>query len=335
MRGPFLRLFWIAILLNGVLGVGAVGYRFIEQRSWFESFFMALITLTTVGYGEVWPLSDEGRLFTSGLIIVGVTVVFAAIGIMSDLVLQLELENFFGRKRTARMLKKLRDHYIVCGAGRVGRGVIDELQRSGSKLLLIDSSGERAKWAEEQGVPVLIADATLDRTLLDAGVERAKGLVAAIGSDAENVYVTLSARGLNPALRIAARATDEQAEAKLKRAGASTVFTPYTFIGHRLAQSLLRPHVVSFLDVASAFKDTDLDLDVEQVRVAEKSPVAERTLEESKLRQRYGIIVLAVMRPDGSMQFNPAGQTRIHAGDVLIAMGERSALTRMEVEVEE
>ncbi len=335
MRGPFLRLVWIAVLLNGVLLAGTIGFRVIESRPWFESFYMALISLTTVGYGEIWPLSQNGRIFTSLLLVVGVTVVFASIGIMSDLVLQLELENFFGRKRTERMLKKLRNHYIVCGAGRVGRGVIDELRRSRVKILLIDNSSERARWAEDLGIPTLIADATTDQTLIDAGIEHAQGLVAAIGSDAENVYVTLSARGLNPSIRISARASDEGAEEKLRRAGASTVFTPYTFIGHRLAQSMLRPHVLSFLDVASAFKGSDLDLEVEQLKVAEKSPVAEHTLEESKLRQRYGIIVLAIMRPDGAMEFNPAGQARIHAGDVLIAMGERSHLQKMEGEVEE
>ena len=334
MSGPFRRLVWIVGLLTGVLALGTTGYSTIEGRPLFDSFYMSLISLTTVGYNEVWDLSPRERIFTSILLMVGVTVVFASIGIMSDLVLQLELENFFGRKRTARMLKKMNNHYIVCGAGRVGRGVIRELQRGDVPVALIDSSADRARWAEEIDVPTLIADATLDQTLVEAGIERAKGLVAAIGSDAENVYVTLTARGLNPKLLIAARASDSQAEDKLKRAGAATVFTPYTFIGHRLAQAMLRPHVLSFLDVASAFKGTDLDLDLEQVRVSPKSSVAEKTLEESKIRQRYGVIVLAIMREDGEMSFNPASQTKIHPSDVLIVMGERSKLNHMERELE-
>ncbi len=334
MSGPFRRLLLIGGLSSGVLGLGTFGYRLIEGRPWFDSFYMALISLTTVGYGEVWELTQAERTFTSILLMVGVTVVFALIGIMSDLVLQLELENFFGRKRTQRMLNKLHNHYIVCGAGRVGRGVIRELQRSDAAIALIDSKEERARWAEELGIPTLIADATLDQTLIEAGIERAKGLVAAIGSDAENVYVTLTARGLNPKLLIVARATDEQAEDKLKRAGAATVFTPYTFIGHRLAQAILRPHVLSFLDVASAFKGTHLDLDLEQIRVSAESSVAEQTLEESKLRQRFGVIVLAIMQHDGEMSFNPAGQTRIHPSDVLIVMGERSKLNLLEREIE-
>lgn len=313
-----------------MLAFGVIGFRLVEGQSWFNSFYMAIITLTTVGYGEVWPLSDQGRLFTSALLIIGVTAVFTAIGLMSDLVLRLELEDYFGRRRTRRMLGNLENHYIVCGAGRVGRGVIRELRRSGVRIALIDNDGERAKWAEEQGIPTLIADASADDTLVSAGIEKAKGLVAAIGSDAENVYVTLSARVLNPKILIVARASSEQAEEKLKRAGASTVFTAYTFIGHRLAQALLRPHVVSFLDVASAFAGSDLDLDIEQVRVFPSSSVVGQTLEQSRLRQLLGIIVLAVMKSNGTMKFNPAGDSAIEEGDVLIAMGERNQLTRLE-----
>jgi len=335
IQGPALRLLLIAGLLTSVLLLGTIGYWIIEDQTLFDSFFMALISLTTVGYSFEWELSQQGRIFTAVLLIVGVTVVFASIGIISDVVLRLELEDYFGRRRVNRMLEKLENHYIVCGAGRVGRGVISELQRSGSPLALIDKSAEKASWAEEQGIPTLIADASLDQTLIDAGIKRAKGLVAAIGSDAENVYVTLSARVLNPSILIAARSTNEQAEEKLRRAGASTVFTPYTFIGHRLAQSLLRPHVLSFLDIASAFEGTDLDLEIEQVKVSAHSPVTGKTLEESRLRQEYGVIVLAVSRADGQMVFNPAGGTSINEGDVLITMGERSKLLEMEKRIEE
>lgn len=335
LHGPALRLILIAGLLSGVLLLGTTGFWIIEDQTLFDSFFMALISLTTVGYGFEWELSESGRVFTAILLIVGVTVVFASIGIISDVVLRLELEDYFGRRRTHNMLKNLENHYIVCGAGRVGRGVISELQRSGSKLVLIDNSAEKAVWAQEQGIPTLIADASQDQTLIEAGIKQAKGLVAAIGTDAENVYVTLSARVLNPDMLIAARSTNEQAEEKLRRAGASTVFTPYTFIGHRLAQSLLRPHVLSFLDVASAFQGTDLDLEIEQVKVSERSPVAGKTLEQSSLRQQFGVIVLAVTRPDGEMSFNPAGSTEIHAGDVLITMGERSKLVELEKRIED
>ena len=175
----------------------------------------------------------------------------------------------------------------------------------------------------------MVGDATKDEMLRQARVDTAKGLVAAIASDAENVYVALSAKVLNPQLVIAARASDEQAEEKLRRAGASTVFTPYSFIGHRLAQSLLRPHVSSFLDVASAFRQSDLDLTIEQLQIDSTSSMAAKTLEQLRLGSEYGVIVLAVRRKNGSMHFNPSGDMRIEPGDVLIAMGERAKLKRL------
>jgi len=232
------------------------------------------------------------------------------------------------------MLEKLHDHYIVCGAGRVGRSVIHELRRSGASVLLVDSDTDRAQWGIHDGIPTLVADATKDETLQRAGVAVAKGLVAAISSDAENVYVALSARVLNPNLIISARASDEQAAEKLKRAGASTVFTPYAFIGHRLAQSMLRPHVLSFLDVASAFGGgDDLEIETEQIHIPADSPLCDRTLEEARVRQTYGLIVLALKKNSGGMLFNPEGNTRVEKGDVLITMGQRSQLKRMSEEL--
>jgi len=233
------------------------------------------------------------------------------------------------------MLKKLSDHYIVCGAGRVGRGVIRELKRNDAPILLIETDPERAKWGTEQEIPTLVADATQDATLRDASIDRARGLVSAMASDAQNVYVALSARVLNPDLLIASRASSQEAEDRLRRAGANTVFTPYTFIGHRLAQSMLRPHVLSFLDLASAFgREAHLDIEVEEVLVSAASKVASKTLEESRIRAEFGVIILAIRKPDGTMKFNPAGSAKIEPDDVLIAMGERSKLKKLEETVE-
>lgn len=318
-----------------LLAAGTTGYHVIEGWPVFDSFYMTLTTLTTVGYQEVHPLSFRGRVFDSVLILGGVIVIFVSIGVLADLVIKLELADYFGRRRSRKMLEQLSNHYIVCGAGRVGRGVVAELRRSHVPLVLIDNNKERAQWGIDLGIPTLVADATLDETLRQARIEKAKGLVTATASDAQNVYVTLSARVLNPTLLISARATEEQAEEKLRRAGVTTVFTPYTFIGHRLAQSMLRPHVMSFLDVASAFgRGSELEIEIEQVRVAESSRVVSKTLEETRLRQTLGVIVLAVLKPNGQMQFNPASGTAIEAGDVLIAMGERSKLKQLEVALE-
>src|SRR4029450_10376535 len=233
-------------------------------------------------------------------------------------------------RRRERMIQTLNGHYIVCGAGRVGRSVIRELRRRGASVLLVDGDANRAQWGIQDGIPTLVADATKDETLKRARVAHAKGLVAAISSDAENVYVALSARVLNPNLIISARATDEQAEEKLKRAGATTVFTPYTFIGHRLAQSMLRPHARRFLDVASAFSGgVDLEIETEQLHIEKGSPLCNRTLEEARVRQTYGLIVLALRKASGGMLFNPEGTTRVESGDVLIAMGRRAELERI------
>jgi voltage-gated potassium channel len=328
---------WRFLIVAGVLlsavSIGTLGFRLIEGWPLFDAFYMTLITLTTVGYGEIRPLSFQGRVFASFLMVVGVATVFVSFAILGDTLLRLELADYFGHRRRTRMLQTIAGHYIVCGAGRVGRSVVRELQRAGAKVVLVDNDPERVKWGEALGVLTLTADASKDETLRQARIDTAAGLVAAISSDAENVYVTLSAKVLNPSLYIAARASDEQAEEKLQRAGAATVLTPYTFIGHRLAQSLLRPHVLSFLDVASAFGKTDLELDIEQLPVAPGSFLSSRTLAEAHLGGSYGVIVLAVRRPSGLMQFNPQADIRLEAGDVLIAMGERQKLKQLENEL--
>lgn len=336
MKLPLHRVILILAMLSTLLGVGTIGFHFIEGWSYFDGFYMTLMTLSTVGYGEVHPLGFAGRVWASFLMITGVSAFLVSFALIGDLLIRLELTDYFGNRRRQRMLEKLSNHYIVCGAGRVGRSVIRELRRNGAEVVLVDNDAARCKWGIEQNIATITADATQDETLRRAGVDRAHGLVAAIGNDAQNVYVTLSARGLNSGLLISARAADEQSEQKLRRAGATTVFTPYTFIGHRLAQSLLRPHVLNFLDVASAFSgNTDLDLVTEQIHLAPTSPLVGKTLESSDIRRTYGVIVLAIQRADGSIVFNPGGGTRVEANDVVIAMGERAQLQKMEKELQQ
>ena len=310
--------------------VGTIGFRLVEGWPLFDAFYMSLITLTTVGYGEIHPLSVNGRIFASFLMLVGVASVFTSFAILGETLLRLELADYFGRRRRTRMLQHIAGHYIVCGAGRVGRSVVLELLRGGAQVVLIDNDANRVKWGDALGIITMTADASKDETLRQARIDTAAGLVSAIASDAENVYVTLSAKVLNPSLHVAVRASDEQAEEKLQRAGATTVLTPYTYIGHRLAQSLLRPHVANFLDVASAFGKTDLDLEIEQLPIAPGSMLSSKTLEQAQLGRNYGVIVLAVRRKDGAMQFNPQADLRLEDGDVLIAMGERQKLKQLE-----
>ena len=334
MQPSLKRFLLIAAALTVTLLIGTVGFMWLEGWTLFDSLYMSLMTLTTVGYGEVHPLSFKGRVFASFLMLAGVTTVFVSIAVIAETLLRLEMADYFGRRRRDRMLKNISGHYIVCGAGRVGRSVINELLRSRASVVLIDNRVERAGWATDKGVITLVGDATKDEVLRQARIETAKGLVAAISSDAENVYVTLSAKVLNPNLVIAARASDDQAEEKLRRAGAATVFTPYSFIGHRLAQSMLRPHVATFLDVASAFRQSSaLDLEIEQLQIGRASPLVSNTLEQLRLAKNYGVIVLAVQHKTGVMQFNPPADTSIEAGDVLIAMGERPKLRLLEEEI--
>ena len=331
MDGWRSQIFIVFLLMTVVLAAGTLGFQAVEGWSLFDSFYMTLVTLTTVGYEEIHPLSFRGRVFASVLMLAGVTTILASITILGDMMLKLELGDAFGRRRRRIMLNKLSDHYIVCGAGRVGRSVVRELKRNEANVLLIESDPERAKWGTDQNVPTLVADATQDSTLRTAQIETANGLVAAVDSDAQNVYVTLSARVLNPNLLVASRASSRDAADRLKRAGANTVFTPYAFIGHRLAQSMLRPHALSLLDVASAFgNSTDLEIEVEEVRVSESSRMVSLTLDESRIKSDLGVIVLAARKPHGEMQFNPAGDTRIEAGGVFIVMGERSNLKKLE-----
>ncbi len=333
MAQPFRQLLLIVVLLTSVLALGTVGYHFIEGKSYFDSFYMALISLTTVGNGEHWELSDDGRVFTSILLVVGVTVVFASIGIMGDLVVRIELADYFGKKRLARMLEKMKNHYIVCGVGRVGRSVITELLENGVPVVAIDADAEKAGWAMGRKIPTLVADASLDQTLSEAGIDQAVGMVVVTGSDVQNVYGTLTARGLNPGLKVVARATNDQAQDNLQRAGASNVFTPYAFIGHRMAQSVLRPQVVRLLDVASAFEGSDARLRVEQIRVCPNCALASAPLGRKALEERLGIIVLAITNEASELRFNPPDTAQVDAGEHLIAIGEQAKLKALEDEL--
>jgi len=316
----------LAILLAWV--AGTAGFVLIEDYPLFDAFYMTLTTMTTIGYQEVRPLHAAGRVFNSFLIVYGVTVMFFAIGAMTQAVLEMELPELFGRRRVKRMIEKLENHYIVCGFGRVGRAAASELQRASVPFVLVDRSPERVERAMRGGMVALNADSTRDETLEEAGVRRARGLIAALATDADNLFVILSAKNLNPRLKVAARAGEEEAEEKLRRAGADVVFAPYSSAGHQLALALLRPHVLRFLDVAT--RSIGLDVGIEQVRVAASSEFVARSLKQLQVRRELGVIVLAIRKADGQMQFNPPADAVVEADDFLIVMGEPENLRRLE-----
>ena len=328
MKPLLRRLTYIATGIALTLVMGTVGFTVIEGYPVFDAFYMTLITITTVGYDEIHPLSHAGRIFNSFLIFFGVTSMFFAIGAMTQTLIELELGAYFGKRRTRRMIQKLDQHFIICGYGRVGRNAAGELQRSGVPFVVVDVNPERVEKAMLAGMLAVVADATRDETLHAVSIERARGLIAALATDADNLFVILSAKNLNRQLYVATRAGEEEAEAKLQRAGADAVFAPYTVAGYRLAQAVLRPHVFHFFDVAT--RSMGLDVDVEQVRVIETSEFASRSLEQTRIRHDLGVIVLAIRKSDGHMMFNPPAETVISGGDHLIVMGEPKNLRSLE-----
>jgi voltage-gated potassium channel len=322
------RIFLIVGLLIVVLVVGTVGFVFIEGYPWFDAFYMTLTTITTVGYGEIRPLSHTGRLFNSLLIVFGVSTIFLASGAMTQTIITFELQDRYGKRRQKRMIEQLHDHFIICGYGRVGRHAAQEFQRANVPFLVIDRSEERVEKAMSAGLLAAVADATRDDSLRHAGIMRAKGLIAALPTDAENLFIILSARTLNPGLTVVTRASEEEAEEKLRRAGADTVFTPYSMTGRQLADSLLRPHVVEFMDFGRS--NIGPSVTMEQVCVSQGAELTRKTFGQLTELRRSGVIVLAIRKKGGETIFNPPPELEVSGGDFLIVMGERAGLQRLE-----
>lgn len=307
---------------------GMLGFMLIEHYSAFDAFYFTLITITTVGYGEIFTLSRSGRIFNSFLIFFGVISVLLAVGGMTQTVIELELNQFFGKRRIRKMIDTLKGHYIVCGFGRVGRGAAAELGRAGVPFVIVDRNEDKVEAAIKAGMLAVLADANRDETLIEVGILRAKGLITTLASDADNLFLLLSAKGLKPDLSVCVRIDQEGSEQKFRRAGADFVFAPYDSTGNRMAQALLKPHVYQFIDFTTS--SLDLDVGIEQVRVAPGGEFANRTLEELQIRRELGVIVLAIRKGDGRMLFNPAADAPIEGGDFLVVMGEAANLRTLE-----
>ncbi|HZS93213.1 MAG TPA: potassium channel protein [Chloroflexota bacterium] len=317
----------MAGLLLFTLCLGTMGFHFIEGLSYFDAFYVTLNTVTTVG-NEQFRLDRAGRVFNAFLMLFGVAAVFFSVGAITQTIIDMELRDPLNSRRTKRMIDKLQNHFIICGFGRVGRSAAYELQRAKVPFLVMDRSEDRVERAIHAGMLAVLADSTRDESLFDAGVARARGLIAALATDADNLFVILSAKNINPTLTVVTRAAEEDAEGKLRRAGADTVFAPYSIAGLRLAQALIRPHVARFLDFTT--KNMGLDVAIEQVQVAPGSEFVGKTLREMQIRRELGIIVLAVRQSTGEMVFNPPAETEIGSGDFLIVMGEQPNLQNLE-----
>lgn len=322
---PHLRRIVTALL--GTLVLGTLGYHVIEGWPLTDSLYMVVITLSTVGYGEVHRLSPEGRMFTMVLVVAGVGLVTYAVGTITRMVVEGEVQALVGRRRTMSKIRKLSDHYVVCGFGRIGSLVAREFERRPMPFVVIEKNEAKAAKIPER-YAVVVGDATEDKVLVEAGIERARGLVTVLHSDAENLFVTLTARELSPKLFIIARYEEERSESKLLRAGADKVVSPYIIGGTRMAMAVLRPAVIDFIDLAT--QSESLGLQMEEVLVVEGSPLAGTSLADSPIRSKLDIIVVAIKRRSGHMDFNPSARTLLEVGDRLIAIGERAQMGELE-----
>lgn len=318
------RLLRVLALLAVTLLLGTAGFVVIERYSWFDAFYRALTTITTVGSPEALPLSHRGRIFNSLLIFFGVSAMFLTVGAMTQTIIELELQDLYGKRRRRRMVENLRDHFIVCGYGRVGRNASYELQDAKAPFVVIDRNPDRVAKATAAGMPATLADATQDNSLRTAGVLRARGLISALATDADNLFVILSAKALNPALTVVTRASEEEAGEKLRRAGADIVLTPYSMAGRQLADALLRPKVIEFLDLARG--NIGPGITMEQVCIGPRTGQNNGKLGEIPALRDFSGIVLAIQRRGGETLFHPSEHVQLSAGDFLIVMGDRASL---------
>ena len=314
------------ILLILTVATGTSGYVFIEGWNIFDSFYMTVITLSTVGYEELHPLSTGGRVFTIFLIFSGLGTVAYVLNYAIRFVLEGEIQEVLGRRRMEKRIKELRNHYIVCGYGRMGLIICKELKSSNIPFLVIES--EAVELDADDDLIIIQGDATKDDNLKAAGIERAKGLVSVLPSDAQNLYVVLSARGLNSSLHIVARASEDGAEQKLLRAGATKVVSPYHIGGVRIAHSILKPSIVDFIEFATM--SGNLELQMEEIPINPASSLSGIPLDKTDIGKKLGVIVVAIKRGE-EMMFNPTSKTVLGPEDTLIALGEAGKLKMLEV----
>jgi voltage-gated potassium channel len=314
--------------IAGLIAFGSVGFKLLLGLPWFDCFYFTLITLTTIGFGEPPGMTEPARYFTAVLIISGVGTIGYALSIAARAVLEFELVATFGKRKMFKDIGKLSGHYIVCGAGRIGARVIREIALRGHDFVVIEGDEVTADRMLSQGYLVLMGDATSDDVLKAAGIERARGLVCAVSSDPDNLYITLTARDLNKDLMIVARANDESAVRRLQKAGANKVVSPSITGSTQMAQVLLKPAVADFMEMASMTEQ--LELEVEQIEIGGGSPFVDRALKDTGIRSDLDVIVIAIKRGGGKMVFNPAADTIIKEHDALVVIGSHTSLESLE-----
>ncbi len=315
-------------MLVAVLAGGTAGYMLIEGWNVWDAFYMTVTTVATVGYGEIHPLSQRGRIFTVALIFGGVGTLFYTVTLLATVIVEGGLHQRFQRRRAARMLEQIKDHFIVCGYGRIGSIIAAELHQQGVPLAIIERDPDRVRQAVDRGWLALEADASREEVLARAGIHRARGLITAVGTDAENVFTVLTARVMRPDLFIIARVESDDAEHKLRRAGADRVISPYQIGATQMVQTALRPAVVDFFHLATSSER--LDLSMEQVHIKDDSPLANQTIVDAGIRQKFGVIVVGIKRAAGGMDFNPPPEAVMRPGDELVVLGRTESVKALE-----
>ena len=323
-RGPRLAVALLFMILAG----GTAGYIFIEGWSFWDAFYMTVTTVATVGFREVHPLTFAGQVFTILLIFGGVGTAFYTVTLLATIVVEGGLHGRFERRRVTRMLEQIKDHFIVCGYGRIGGIITAELHQQGVPMVVVERDPERVRQAIERGWLAIEADASREEVLTRAGIHRARGLIAAVGTDAENVFAVLTARVMRPDLFIIARVELDDAEHKLRRAGADRVISPYQIGANHIVQTALRPAVVDFVHLATSSER--LDLSMEQVHINEKSALAGQTIVGADIRQKFGVIIVGIKRAGGAMEFNPPAEAVMQAGDELVVLGRTESVKALE-----
>ncbi|MEI6134147.1 MAG: potassium channel protein [Desulfomonile sp.] len=322
------------IMLRSIIGLvsvvvfGTLGYMLIEKWSFLDGLYMTVITISSIGFGEVHPLSDTGRVFTLILVLIGFGVVGYVLVSGSKFIIEGEVQKIFTRRRSMKAIEKIKDHFVVCGFGRMGAFVCQQFHARGIPFVVVENNQECQFRILEAGYFLSPGDATQESVLLGANVKVARGLVSVLNSDAANVYVVLTAREVNPTLEIIARAGEEGAQKKLLRAGANRVISPYQVGGMRMVMGILKPEVMNFLEVVMDYRD--MNIEIEEIKVAEDSAYAGMSLIDTDIRKDLNLIVIAIKKNSGKMVFNPGPQTIIEGNDTLIAMGDKSNLSALE-----
>ena len=312
------------VILLAVVAVGVSGYMLIERWNFLDAIYMVITTVLTVGFQEVHPLSSTGRIITMVVAVAGVGTAFYAATQVMEIIVEGEILGYRGRKKMDRRISEMRDHYIICGFGRVGHQVGVEFSAAGIPFVVIDSKPETAVELEPKGVPHLVADATSDDILEEAGIRRAKGLVACSDSDVANVYVTLSARTLNSGLYIVARSSQRETEKKLKAAGANRVISPYFISGRRMAALVAKPVTSDFLDLVTHGGEVEFRL--HEVAIPPGSRMVSKSLADAEIRDKTGVVVLAIQKSDGSFNLQPRAASVIDQGDTLVVIGTQEQI---------